>query len=70
MIAYGYNGLGTVRSAGCIRLVCGDAYWIYSRCAVGTTVTVYNDPNPGPFDRPTITPIPDTQTWDPTDPNL
>ena len=70
MITEGYNGLGTVRSLGCVRLVCGDAYWIYQRCAVGTTVIVYNDPNPGPFDRPTVAPIPTNQRWDPTDPNL
>lgn len=70
MITAGYNGLGVVRSAGCIRLFCKDAYWIYSRCAVGTTVTVYNDANPGPFDRPVLTQIPANQTWDPTDPNL
>jgi uncharacterized protein YjdB len=70
MDAFGYNGLGTVRSAGCIRLVCGDAYWLYQRCKVGTSVTVYNDENPGPFDRPVVAPIPADQTWDPTDPTL
>ncbi len=70
MIPLGYNGLGVVRSAGCIRLLCGEAYWIYDRCPVGTLVTVYNDPDPGPFDRPVLVPIPETQTWDPTDPFL
>jgi uncharacterized protein YjdB len=70
MLTLGYNGMGVVRSAGCIRLFCGEAYWLYSRCPVGTLVTVYNDANPGPFDRPTFTPIPENQRWDPTDPNL
>ena len=70
MIAYGYNGLGTVRSSGCIRLVCGEAYWIYTRCRIGTTVIVYNDTNPGPFDRPVVPKIPENQNWDPTDPAL
>ncbi len=70
LIAYGYNGLGTVRSAGCIRLVCGEAYWVYTRCPIGTQVIVYNDEKPGPFERPVVPPIPENQTWDPTDPFL
>ena len=70
LLAEGYNGLGVTRSAGCIRLVCAEAYWIYQRCDVGTLVTVYNDANPGPFDRPVVTPIPADQNWDPTDPTL
>ena len=44
---------------------------IYDNCAIGTTVVVYNSPDPGPFERPTILyEIPFEQTWDPTDPNL
>ena len=70
MLTEGYNGLGVVRSAGCVRLQCGDAYWIYTRCAVGTKVTVYNDSVAGPFDRPTVAKIPANQRWDPTDPAL
>ncbi len=70
MLTEGYNGLGIIRSAGCIRLLCGEAYWLYQRCAVGTLVTVYNDSNPGPFDRPVLVPIPANQKWDPTDPTL
>lgn len=67
----GYNRLGINKSLGCIRLVCGDAYWIYVRCPLGTKVIVYNDGStPGPFYRPILTPIPDDQRWDPTDPNL
>ncbi len=70
MLTEGYNGLGVIRSAGCIRLLCKNAYWIYSRCALGTKVIVYNSSTPGPFDRPVLTPIPATQRWDPTDPAL
>ena len=66
-----YNELGRARSAGCIRLTTEDSKWIYDHCPVGTVVTVYNDPDPGPFDRPTIkAEIPFEQRWDPTDPNL
>lgn len=71
LIAFGYNGLGIVRSAGCIRLLCSEAYWIYTRCPLGTEVIVYNDGSSyGPFDRPTFTPIPMDQNYDPTDPFL
>lgn len=66
-----YNNLGIARSAGCIRLATSDSKWIYDNCAIGTTVTVYNSPDPGPFERPTILyEIPFEQTWDPTDPNV
>lgn len=66
-----YNNMGIARSAGCIRLVSGDAKWIYDHCPIGTTVTVYNSEIAGPFERPTIKEeIPFEQTWDPTDPNV
>lgn len=66
-----YNNLGIARSAGCIRLTTADSKWIYDHCATGTTVIVYEDPIPGPFDRPTIeAEIPFEQRWDPTDPSL
>ncbi|MDD3251310.1 MAG: L,D-transpeptidase family protein [Lachnospiraceae bacterium] len=66
-----YNNMGIARSAGCIRLVSGDAKWVYDHCALGTTVVVYNSSVAGPFERPTIkAEIPFEQTWDPTDPNL
>jgi len=64
-----YNGLGVLRSAGCVRLTTADAKWIYDNCKLGTTVTIYNNSHPGPFDRPVIVPIPLEQKWDPTDPN-
>jgi len=66
-----YNNLGIARSAGCIRLTTADSKWIYDYCPVGTTVEVYENPIPGPFNRPTIDyEIPFEQRWDPTDPNL
>ena len=68
----GYNQLGVNKSAGCVRLVCGDAYWVYNLVNSGRLrqVTIYNSPDPGPFDQPYVAPIPDNQTWDPTDPAL
>lgn len=66
-----YNWLGATRSHGCIRFTTADAKWIFEKCGVGTSVNVYESPIPGPFDRPAIQIIiPETQTYDPTDPNL
>lgn len=63
-----YNFLGISRSHGCIRFTAADCKWIYDHCALGTSVTVYNSPVPGPFDRPALKVIiPSEQTWDPTD---
>ena len=70
LLTEGYNGLGVTRSAGCIRLLCGEAYWIYTRCPIGTQVVVYNSSTPGPFYRPVLVPIPANQNYDPTDPTL
>ncbi|MFR8757613.1 MAG: L,D-transpeptidase family protein, partial [Clostridium sp.] len=69
--AFTYNYLGATKSHGCIRLTTADSRWIYEHCALGTSITVYESPIPGPFDRPVIkTMIPDTQTYDPTDANV
>ena len=69
MQSVGYNGLGVVRSLGCIRLTAENAKWVYDNCAIGTTIEIFEDPvNVGPYYKPTITPIPVEQTWDPTDP--
>lgn len=63
-----YNYLGISRSHGCIRFTAADCKWIYDHCPLGTTVTVYNSPVPGPYDRPALKIIiPSEQTWDPTD---
>lgn len=69
MESVGYNGLGVVRSLGCIRLTAENAKWIYDNCSLGTTVNIYEDSaSPGPFFKPSVNKIPDDQTWDPTDP--
>lgn len=66
-----YNYLSIAESAGCVRLLTKDAKWVYDHCGLGTTVTIYNSPVPGPYERPAIEQIiPETQTWDPTDPNV
>ena len=65
-----YNQLGKNQSDGCIRLLSGDAAWIYNNCGAGTQVTIYDDEwVMGPFDRPAIEKgIPNDQNYDPTDP--
>lgn len=62
-----YNKLGTTCSHGCIRLTVEDAKWIYENCPIGTTVTIYNDSNPGPLGRPTAKKLKAGIGWDPTD---
>lgn len=69
MQSVGYNGLGVVRSLGCIRLTAENAKWVYDNCPIGTTIEIYEDPvSPGPYYKPSVIPIPTDQTWDPTDP--
>ncbi len=70
LLADTYNQLGKNQSDGCVRMLSGDAAWIYNNCGVGTQVTIYNDEwVTGPFDRPAIEQaIPRTQNYDPTDP--
>lgn len=63
-----YNKLGTTASHGCIRLSVKDAKWIYDNCPLGTTVIIYDSPNPGPLGKPEAMKIPTTSGWDPTDP--
>lgn len=66
-----YNKLGTTCSHGCIRLRAGDAKWIYDNMPIGTKIVIYSDAgNPGPLGKPTVEPLPDWHTWDPTDPNM
>ena len=70
LVADTYNQLGKNQSDGCVRMLSGDAAWVYTNCGVGTQVTIYNDEwITGPFDRPAIEQaIPRTQNYDPTDP--
>lgn len=65
-----YNRLGTLASAGCVRLSCEGAKWIYDNCSLKTKVTIYNDSDCGPLGKPTADKLPSWHTWDPTDPNL
>ena len=63
-----YNHLGETRSAGCVRLNCEDAKWIYDNCVLGTKVTITDSETSGPLSKPAGIQIPSWHTWDPTDP--
>lgn len=69
LIAKYYNKLGTIASAGCIRLTTIDAKWIFDNCPIGTTVIIYNDSDPGPLGKPSAIKITNDNGWDPTDPD-
>lgn len=65
-----YNKLGTQASLGCVRLATADAKWIFDNCSLNTTVTIYDDDNPGPLGKPNSIKITDKKCgWDPTDNN-
>lgn len=67
-----YNMLGSPASKGCIRLSVEDAKWIYDNCTAGTTVEIYDSPDPGPLGRPEAIKISENSPykgWDPTDPD-
>ncbi|MBR2592064.1 MAG: fibronectin type III domain-containing protein, partial [Oscillospiraceae bacterium] len=64
-----YNKLGTKCSAGCVRLCCRDAKWIYDNCRIGTRVTIKRNCK-NPFGKPSALKISGGHTWDPTDPNM
>ncbi len=75
MIISEYEKLGTRSSHGCVRLTTGDAFWIFSNCGNGTTVTVTNDCCPaGRADSPPALRYEKPYSsngvgWDPTDPS-
>ncbi|MBQ8062413.1 MAG: L,D-transpeptidase [Clostridia bacterium] len=68
-----YNKLGQNASAGCVRLACHDAKWVYNRCPEGTIVYIYDDSDvKEPLAKPTpqrIDPTSPYAGWDPTDDN-
>lgn len=66
-----YNYMDDAASGGCIRLLTGDAAWVYTHCPLKTKVHIYEDPwDKGPVEKSAIDmPIPREQTWDPTDPS-
>ena len=65
MIPGSYNAIGTACSAGCLRTTCSAAAWIYHNCPIGTKVTIANDSK---YTANPLSHVPDTQTYDPTDP--
>lgn len=68
-----YNKLGEAASLGCIRLTVEDAKWLIDNCPSGTTVMIYDSPDPGPLGKPTSLKL-DLNSpykgWDPTDPDI
>lgn len=67
-----YNKLGSVASAGCVRLCVRDVKWIYDNCETGTPVSIFDADDPGPLGKPasiTIDPAHPNRGWDPTDPD-
>ena len=75
MIVKYYESLGTIASGGCVRLRCGDAYWIYMNCVVGTPITITDDSGPTPptppaliYEEPYMS-ADHKYGWDPSDPD-
>lgn len=64
-----YNRLGTTASHGCIRLTVAASKWIYDNCPAGTSIVIYNSPNPGPLGKPRARKMSGYMGWDPTDPD-
>ena len=68
-----YNKLGTLASAGCIRLSTKDAKWVYDNLGWKTTVEIYeSDTLPEGVTKPTAIKIDvnsENRGWDPTDPD-
>lgn len=62
----GYYALGRPASHGCIRLLVGDAYWMYTHIKPGTKVII-GDNFPMPLGKPSV-PKMVTSGVDPTDP--
>ena len=67
-----YNKLGDFGSLGCVRLAARDAKWLIDNCPSGTTVEIYDSPDPGPLGKPSPVRIDlnsPCKGWDPTDPD-
>ena len=75
MLIEEYEKLGQPASHGCVRLLVGDAYWVYKNCPRGTKVHVVTDAGPTPPSAPPLIyeePYMNedhTLGWDPTDPD-
>lgn len=64
-----FRKLGQPASAGCIRLSCGSAYYIWQNCPVGTKVTIFHgSASDDPLGRPSNPYANWTGSYDPTDP--
>jgi len=75
MIVKYYESLGTIASGGCVRLRCGDAYWVYMNCVVGMEIIITDDSGPTPptppaliYEEPYMT-ADHKLGWDPSDPD-
>ena len=64
-----YERLGRKASSGCVRLLCGDAYWIYTNCPIGTPIHVITSGEEDPELLEKLAPPELKGNWDPTDPN-
>ena len=64
-----YERLGRRASSGCVRLLCGDAYWIYTNCPIGTPIHVITSGEEDPELLEKLQPPELKGNWDPTDPN-
>ena len=68
-----YNKLGVQASAGCVRLTCADAKWIYSNCPSGTVVVIFDgNSSKDPLGKPSAMKLSTNHPcagWDPTDPD-
>lgn len=67
-----YNYMDDAVSNGCIRLKAGESGWVYYNAPGGTPVIIYSDQwDKGPVEKDAIdTPIPNSQKFDPTDPEV
>ena len=75
MLIEEYEKLGQPASHGCVRLLVGDAYWVYKHCKRGTKVYFTTDAGPTPpaapaliYEEPYMN-ADHTLGWDPTDPD-
>ena len=62
-----YRALGTNASAGCVRLLCADAKWIYDNVPAGTMVRYVNNPRDEEKLKELAAPPLGSGNWDPTD---
>lgn len=64
-----YVRLGRKASSGCVRMLCGDAYWIYENCPIGTPIHVITSGEEDPELLEKLQPPELEGNWDPTDPD-